>query len=665
MMRAHRLVAIDRAVGSARVRASSLAAVEQCMKLDDVSADERKAASWAVASFLKDLGLKSPEAAGVQRASPVFARKVAALAKENLGSDEARISIKELKALSSRVLQERRINVAEAVLESLGGAPDWVEASLALVDSSENGVFNLLEITNKLHKIGFERKKMWLVFEHNSLLWASTPLDVENSIVALKKVDGGKFLMRTIFCCPLLIGRSSQEVLNGLVWELARVGADKKDLYNLFMLFQKNRESPRPVPEILERQCGFSKAEVRRRLTSNALKLASEVNHSLELAMKWFSNEGVKENDFWKMVVHRPSDFCRSTASLDEQMAFLTEWGLSRPEALQMLVKHAYSVIWNVSIAKTKIQYLVETMGFPAQTILSCPKFLSCSLGLKIRPRHRVVEFLEKQGKIERPASLQYLILSEEAFLDTYGKLHLDAGRVYAEAKGLASAGDEQLQEEEGFSQQGDEAAETETLEAVKSTQVLLQLKSLGDPTSVSVERAPNLRSSLSKLEGDHGGDLGKEIRASSKISAALERIQSDNSSPTTSDTSREVQQIKQTGGTATLAAAVATGSVEEIAVEEVAVEEKEIAAGGVASASRDPCEHANGVSANRAEAPPEVMAVEGGEASSADACFKAGRTGEGAAAAPEDLDSDESHGRSNKTGGIVAFFRKFFTGSS
>lgn len=120
---------------------------------------------------------------------------------------------------------------------------------------------------------------------------------------------------------------------------------------------------------------------------------------------------------------------------IQERFDCLVTAGLDRKDVSEMVIVSPQILNQSTSVLETKIDFLVNELGYPVSTLVTFPSYLSYTIE-RVRLRLSMHNWLKDQGKINSPLSLSTVIAcSDKYFLRQYVKRHPRGPQVWEDLK--------------------------------------------------------------------------------------------------------------------------------------------------------------------------------------------------------------------------------------
>lgn len=120
---------------------------------------------------------------------------------------------------------------------------------------------------------------------------------------------------------------------------------------------------------------------------------------------------------------------------IQERFDCLVKAGLDRKDVSEMVIVSPQILNQSTGVLETKIDFLVNELGYPISTLVAFPSYLSYTIE-RVRLRLSMHNWLKDQGKINSPLSLSTVIAcSDKYFLRHYVKRHPRGPQVWEDLK--------------------------------------------------------------------------------------------------------------------------------------------------------------------------------------------------------------------------------------
>ncbi|KAJ7250542.1 hypothetical protein O6H91_Y422500 [Diphasiastrum complanatum] len=211
---------------------------------------------------------------------------------------------------------------------------------------------------------------------------------------------------------------------------------------------------------------GVSRDKIGRVFIKYPAIITCSIEHNLKPKVKFLKSVGFNAEDITKLVILRPSFLGSSTKSLTDKIDFLRKLGFivgtyqlarglgclfamrcdlldSRIDQLVSLGLSHDDVCAMVRMLPTllqlrhehlreKVDYLISTMQYSVETLSKFPQFLTYSLEQRIKPRYRLLAWLQANGLLKQDYNIMHGYLhTEAAFMRKYVNLHPGAIVIY------------------------------------------------------------------------------------------------------------------------------------------------------------------------------------------------------------------------------------------
>ncbi|KAJ7516959.1 hypothetical protein O6H91_21G006400 [Diphasiastrum complanatum] len=223
---------------------------------------------------------------------------------------------------------------------------------------------------------------------------------------------------------PYILTRSVENSLKPKVEFLKELGVDNigiaKIIKSQSRLFGFSIEQSFKPKIAYLKGVGFHEAEIAKLLSGEASILARSVNASLDNKVEFLVGLGF---EMGSPYLCKALKFAHSTsmAYLQRRVDWFLSMGFSRDDIFLMLRANPNLLRKNEDRLQEKIDYLVQTMKYPLEVLVSYPMFLNLSLEKRIIPRHKVLKWLRSMELVKRTPSLSFFTgISDATFQTKY-----------------------------------------------------------------------------------------------------------------------------------------------------------------------------------------------------------------------------------------------------